>query len=399
MLPTVCIFGAKDIKLKSSPIEYPTETTELDCHCFDNDRGLEEVINAHRPHVIMTFGVMESFKNLMAAPMDVRRRWLHYPSVYDLDELGVSAFNCYLSVCLTKSELEPLVSVITPTYKTGTRILRPMLSLMAQQYANWEWIAVDDSDDNGETMNALRSFAEMDHRIKPVKPERHSGVIGEVKRMACALSEGEIIVELDHDDELTPDCLLNIVKAHRRYPEAGFFYTDCAEVDTDMNPLSYCDGWGFGYGSYRDEVYKNKLLKVTNAANINPKSIRHLVAAPNHARAWTRKAYSDIGGYNGLLHVADDFDLMVRTFLHTKMVRIPRLGYIQYIENGCNTQRIRNADIQRHVRYLMGIYDQKIHDRFVELGLDDFVWNGAYSDFSVVNPEIEPVASLIAEID
>ena len=400
MLPAVYIFGKTGITLRSSPIDFPHETEELNCCCFENDDNLERILAANMPHVIVTFGVMESYKRLMVSPYSVRSRWLHFVDGSDLDAIGVAAFNCYLAVCLTKNAAEPLVSVITPTYKTGTRITRPFLSLLEQTYTNWEWIVVDDSPDFG-TMEMLRSFARMDHRIKVIRPEKHSGVIGEVKRTACALSEGSLIVELDHDDELTPDCLQHIVNAHRRYPEAGFFYTDCAEVDSDMNPLTYCNGWGFGYGSYRTVEHKGRALQATNAANINPKTIRHLVAAPNHARVWTRECYNAIGGYNKLLHVADDFDLLVKTFLHTKMVRIPVLGYLQYIEGGNNTQRVRNADIQRHVRYLCWSYDPQIHARFLQLGLDDFVWNeeGGFSDFCVPNPEVEPVASIIAEID
>jgi hypothetical protein len=41
-------------------------------------------------------------------------------------------------------------------------------------------------------------------------------------------------------------------------------------------------------------------------------------------------------------------------------------------------------------------YDKAIHDRFVALGVDDWIWNAAagYSDFSVLNPYVEPVASV-----
>jgi glycosyltransferase involved in cell wall biosynthesis len=399
MLPKVAIFGKTGVNLKSTPAEFMYETADLDCRCYDDDTALENILIQFKPHVIVTFGEMESYTNLMKSPMEVRRKWVHFPDGANLDEVGLGAFNCYVAAAMSGKKDEPLVSVITPTYKTGARIIRPFQSLMQQTYANWEWVVVDDSDDKGDTKRMLDNLSHLDHRIRVVKPEKHSGIIGEVKRMACGLSEGALIVELDHDDELTSNCLMDIVNAHLKYPEVGFFYTDCAEVDTDMNPMTYCQGWGFGYGSYRDEEYRGRMLKVTNACNINPKTIRHLVAAPNHARVWTRECYNHIGGYNKMLHVADDFDLLVKTFLYTKMARIPKLGYIQYIEGGNNTQRVRNADIQRHVRYLRGVYDWHIHERFLELGLNDFVWNEeGYSDLSVPNPEEEPIASITVGI-
>ena len=106
-----------------------------------------------------------------------------------------------------------------------------------------------------------------------------------------------------------------------------------------------------------------------------------------------------IGGHNRMLPIADDMDLMIRTFLVTTMVRIPKLCYLQF-QDGTNTQRSRNMDIQRHVRYLAWKYDHRIHERFVALGVNDWVWKSAEqrSDLSAPNPLIEPFASIIAAV-
>ena len=397
-LPVVCVFGARDIELFSSTEERPTETRALTCHCYETDDDLEAILIARRPHVIVTFGAMERFARLMVAPFDVRRRWLHFPDASDLATVGRDAFLCYLAVCVDKRAEVPLVSVFTPVYRTGARFLRPLQSMKAQTYTNWEWVIWDDSDDEGATAAMIAEHAARDHRIRLIRPERHSGVIGEVKYNACTLSRGDILVELDHDDELVPGGLEMIVAAHKKYPEAGFYYTDYAEVDSALNPLTYADGWGFGLGAYRTETFRGRELAVAITPGISPKVIRHLVAAPNHIRAWRRDVYFAIGGHNREIHVADDFELMIRTFLATRMVHIPRLGYVQY-QDGGNTQRVRNKDIQRHVRYLQGKYDQRIHDRFVELGVDDYMWNDAgWADFSRPNPEMVAVASIEAEI-
>jgi hypothetical protein len=41
-----------------------------------------------------------------------------------------------------------------------------------------------------------------------------------------------------------------------------------------------------------------------------------------------------------------------------------------------------------------------IHNRFLELGCEDFIWNetNGYSDFNIPNPEVEPHVTLIAEV-
>src|SRR5215472_7879344 len=173
MLPVVCIFGAEDVQLYSDTDCPDIETRALDCRCFYDDSDLETVLIEHRPHVIVTFGTIDRFPRLWAAPFEVRRRWLHFPDDTDLDRIGQAVWNCYLNVCLEKRRKEPLVSVFTPVYRTGLRFLRPLLSLRSQTYRNWEWIVWDDSDDDGETASLIRGLARNDHRIELIRPTRH----------------------------------------------------------------------------------------------------------------------------------------------------------------------------------------------------------------------------------
>ncbi len=79
---------------------------------------------------------------------------------------------------------------LPPPYKTGEKIYRPFRSLRAQTYTNWEWIIVDDSDDDGKTFRMLSTLAKQDHRVQIFKPWEHSGVIGQVKNWACSLGKG-----------------------------------------------------------------------------------------------------------------------------------------------------------------------------------------------------------------
>ena len=132
-----------------------------------------------------------------------------------------------------------------------------------------------------------------------------------------------------------------------------------------------------GYGKYRDVVYHGKTHKVATQHNINPKTIRHIVGVPNHVRAWRRTTYFEIGGHNRGLTIADDYELVIRTFLHTTICKIPRLGYIQFIyddEGGTNTHNLSRADIQRRVRTIAEKYNEQIKNRFEELGLRDWAY-------------------------
>ncbi len=395
-LPVVCIFDHRDIALMTpSPDEF--EERRLDCRCYAPDADLERMLVRDRPDVIITSGSRAAFPSLAHAPSEVRKRWLHYDKLPESTELGLQAFNCYLTNLFPGpgGEETPLVTVFTPTYRTGNRIRRPYQSLREQTYANWEWIVVDDSDDRGQTIDMLTRLAKTDHRIQVFKPWMHSGVIGRLKHWACSLGSGQILVELDHDDALTDHALDLVVQGFRQFPEAGFLYTDCAEIQEDGTNIMYRDGWAFGYGSYADVEYRGRRYKSGSGGNINAKTIRHIVSAPNHLRAWRKAFYDSIGGHNRELHVADDYELLVRTFLGTRMIRVPKLGYIQY--RGGSAQHVRNGDIHRHVRAIRAHYDGRIHARLLELGCEDFSWDESRgcSDYTRPNPEVESHATLV----
>jgi len=398
-LPTICIFGADNLEL-FTPQKEGYEEKRLDCRCYPSDAIVEQVLVRDKPHVLITLGKLSSFPNLSKAPFEVRKRWLHYDTLPDLTQLGIEAYNCYLRNLFSDQEKDekPLVTAFSSTFKTGKKISRPFISLKEQTYSNWEWIIVDDSDDGGETFRMLRKLAKKDHRIQVFKPWEHSGMIGKLKNWACSLGRGQFLVELDHDDSLTDYALDCVVRGFQQFPEAGFLYTDCAEIYEDGTNFTYREGWAFGYGSYTDVEYKGKIYKSGSGGNINAKTIRHIISSPNHIRAWKKTFYESIGGHNKELHVADDYELIVRTFLKTRIIRVPKLCYLQYISN--SAQEKRNKDIHRHVSSIRIHYDRSIHDRLLELGCEDFVWDEekGCSDLSLPNPKEESHATLIANV-
>lgn len=387
MTSTILIFGVKDghnIVYPEIPLQY--ERNDFQCFCFENDKDLDNLLIKHKPILIGYVGDLENHPRLMD--------WPGYKVAVDKPTTVLSAR------FIKNINKPPKVSVFTVSYKSGDKIWRPFRSLKAQTFQDWEWVVVDDSD-CPQNWLLLQSLAAKDSRIRLYRGDGHSGVIGHLKRTACDLCRGEFLVELDHDDELTDIALQKTVEAFENYPEVGFVYSDFAECWEDGTPAVYTrklkfkapyTDWGFGYGSYREETINGLDYKVVNAPNINSKTIRHIIAAPNHLRAWRKTVYNSIGGHNPLLPVADDYELMVRTFLATRMCRVPVFGYVQYRNADGNTHRERNKDIQRLVRAISTAYDDEIHKRFIELGVKDFAYlKGETFDRlgSIINPPEE----------
>jgi len=352
-------------------------------------------IASFTPHIIISFGDLDKQVHLLNSSLSIRKKWVHLPSDFD----STLIFNFVDGVFMNQiNDLmdhidDALISVITPTYNSSNLFL-PYRSLLSQTYKNWERIIYDDGSSDEKTLNMIDQIALIEPRVRVIKAN-HSGSIGNVKHNAFMAASGKYLVELDHDDELTPWCLSKILEAFCQFPDAGFAYTDCAEVigDDHLDAI-YPDGWGFGYGSYRTEEFRGRTYQVTNYPSINSKTVRHIVGMPNHARCWTKEFYNSIYGHNQILFVADDYDLCVRTFLNTKMIHIQSFGYLQY-HHGNNTQTHRNSQIQKIVSLVHRSYEHQIHNRFLELGVDDFIWRDGILDWSMDNPEQTPIANYI----
>lgn len=99
-------------------------------------------------------------------------------------------------------------------------------------------------------------------------------------------------------------------------------------------------------------------------------TIRHIVSTPNHLRAWRTTSYRRIGGHDHRLPVADDYDLMVRTFLNGTMAHIPRPLYIQHHSPAeSNTSRRRNGEIQDRVAQIATTNREALDQRCLSRGV------------------------------
>lgn len=414
-LPKVAIFGVTSMDQLPSAEQlrsHPAPRFEADTFAFslfENDLDLNRILKELDPQCIVTIGDMHSFKNLIAAPYYIRKKWIHKDRASDLR--GIDMLHCFLGGVLPGyfgQQAIRKVSVYTPVYNTGQeRLLRTWRSLQRQSYVDWEWVIVDDHSSDPGTLEALEEI-QADYRVSFHRLEKPSGNVGELKGYLCSAASGDIFLELDHDDVLTPHAVGWIVEAFAKHPECGVAYTNWSEQYEGKQEFhDYGTDYAFGYGKAHWEWHPENYATfdkvetqylVQDSLRINAKTIRHIVGVPNHIRAWTRKAYHDAGGYSRL-HVADDYELLVRLFLTTRFVHIPRLGYVQFYnpESIGNTQHSRNKEIQRIVRFVANHYEQRIHARLLELGVDDFIWTPNGLDWDRPRPEPESHCSIVLQ--
>ena len=214
--------------------------------------------------------------------------------------------------------IKGLVSVSTPA-NTTKYMKRAYESLKAQTYENWEWNILL----NGAAVDDFLEIA--DPRVK-IYREPCNGLIGAMKKISHGKSTGEIQVEFDMDDELTPDCLEEVVKAIGEGHD--YVFSNSCHVENDFKPHMYSPYYGW---RYRPFDWKGHTLMEAISPEISPTNLGRIWFAPDHVRAWTTEMYRAIGGHNADLEVADDHDLSIRMYLAG--ARIKHIDKCLYIYN------------------------------------------------------------------
>lgn len=342
-----------------------------------NDSVIED-FTKYRPDLIISIG-----ENINIPHYYLTRIHKH------LDEMPWENVLANIIVCQSVFKscevIRPRFSIFTPTYQTGERIRRTYEGLKNQELTNWEWVVVDDSPDD-DTWNILQEIASTDYRVKlnRIYPLT-GGNVGLAKHRAAMLCEGDWLVELDHDDYLTSECLSTSNDAILTHPDAKFLYTNCSEMYDDGEMKHYDHDWtgnwyarednyfDFGYAGHSWVNVDGKDVLAHHYPDINPLTIRFNISMPNHARMWERKLYHEIGGHNKTMPVADDLEIIIRTFLKTRMIHLKKVLYFQY-NNRNSTVDNNSNDINRRARLIRDYYDTAIHNRILELGFHDWNW-------------------------
>ena len=103
--------------------------------------------------------------------------------------------------------MDPLVSIIVPTYKRPDMLGRALDSLVGQTYGNIEIIVISDNDPDSdyaaETNRVMEGYLG-DSRVRFMTTSGHTGG-GFARNVACREAHGDYLAFLDDDDEFLPD--------------------------------------------------------------------------------------------------------------------------------------------------------------------------------------------------
>ena len=211
-------------------------------------------------------------------------------------------------------------------------------TLCAQTYGKWEWVLYLN---NKCLVEHIPPTIKNDPRVRVYRTEDPNINIGAIKNAAFNLGSGDVLVEVDHDDLLTSDCLEELAKAYQD-PSVGFVYSDNAVLHMNGEFIPYDQAYGWTHEKFN---WKGRELVHTHSFEPTSHALGYIWYAPDHVRSWRADVYKAVGGHNPELSICDDHELCIRTYLATKMVRIPKVLYIYRI-TGENTWLERNQAIQ-----------------------------------------------------
>ena len=259
-------------------------------------------------------------------------------------------------------------SIITPTHKYTSYLDELFECIKNQTYTNWEWIlCLNGRFKTHQIPEEIKNHPQVKVNTNYVSNQTK---VGYYKLHAFNMGEGDVLVEVDHDDLISLNCLEELNIAYQNQ-ETGFVYSNCLIYDLreDSNPVARQpwvakNGWTYTKEKFRGEEY---IVHDTFPATSHTLSI--IWYAPDHIRSWRKNIYHQVGGHNPELSICDDQELMIRTYMVTKFYHIPKtLYYYRFLPSTeLNTQTERLDDIQVQTFELLNQYGVALAQRDAEL--------------------------------
>ena len=243
-------------------------------------------------------------------------------------------------------ENSPLVSIVMAVKDTAPYLRECLDSILAQTYANWELIAVNDHSSD-ETPAILAEYAEKDHRIRTYNSDRPKLI--PTLQVAYAQVKGSLINRMDSDDRMPAYKLQVLVeewqKVGKGHVIAGGTEHFVDEGDVGDGFLKY-ERWlneVARKGSHYQEIYRECVI-------------------PSHCWLMHKEDFDAIDAFNPIIY-PEDYDLCFR--MYKKGLMIIGIDVILHHWRDRSNRISRTWDEYKDNRY----YDMKLRF-FYELDRD-----------------------------
>ena len=270
---------------------------------------------------------------------------------------------------LARIAVQPLISIVMPTYNTNLRWLQEAIgSVRGQLYENWELCIADDASTDPGLRAYLGGLAADDERIKATF-RSENGHISRASNSALELCSGEWIALMDHDDVLAEHALFHVVRAINRNPSVQLIYSDedkISERGMRSDPYFKCD-WN------PDLFCSHNMI--------------------SHLGVYRKNVLADIGGFREDFEGSQDHDLALRYIERIDPSTIHHIPRVLYHWRAHADSTARHATAKP---YAMIAGEKAIQEHFDRRGVATRVeWTGTGYRIRYALPEQLPLVTLI----
>ena len=138
-----------------------------------------------------------------------------------------------------ESNVQPLVSVVTPVYNGEKYLAECIESVLSQSYENWEYLIVNNCSTDGSP-DIAKEYAKRDKRILVHHNTEFLPIIHNWNHALSLISSRSRYCKVVHaDDWLFPNCISKMVRIAEEHPEVGIVGAHRLEGDTVAGKLPY----------------------------------------------------------------------------------------------------------------------------------------------------------------
>ena len=196
-------------------------------------------------------------------------------------------------------DIDPLVSIVLPTYNGSKYIRQSIRSCLAQSYRNLELIVVDD----GSREDIAGIVAEFDDsRLRYVRHERNRG-LPETLNTGFRQAAGALLTWTSDDNYYASDAIERMARFLVRHRDISFVYTSMHIIDED----------GSGMHSSVRQALPPAQLRVQNCVG--------------GCFLYTRDVCREVGEYSAAAVLVEDYDYWVRVAKRFRMQRLVASPY------------------------------------------------------------------------
>ncbi|MGH9844744.1 MAG: glycosyltransferase [Blastocatellia bacterium] len=226
--------------------------------------------------------------------------------------------------------VDPLVSIIIPTYNRQRWIGECLEAIQRQTYRNFEAIVVDDGSTDG-TVEWLRSQPQ--YSFVRIHVQERNGGASTARNTGVQMAAGDLITFIDSDDMLEADHLETAVKAFAQYPNLGLFCCDAVMIGPEGEVLHNGRTWHEVNGEIKSYPVKTGL-----------RGLEDVFRFSNSFPGFTlrRDVFETVGRLDQSIFPLDDYDLALRVAGGGYEVYYCHRPLAQYRDHGGNSSGAGN---------------------------------------------------------